>query len=138
MELKQWLNRGYEISKRLAVKRAYLESLGNVISNYEARNIDRDNVENSAETLAIRWSETQKEVNELKRKLAKIDFEVDTELRKLKSSNEYSVMFLRYVRRLSWEDIADSLNYSKQSVFRFNKDGLENLERVNCYRIYED
>lgn len=138
MELKQWLNRGYEISKRLAVKRAYLESLGNVISNYEAREIDRDNVENSAETLAIRWSETQKEVNELKRKLAKIDFEVDTELRKLKSSNEYSVMFLRYVRRLSWEDIADSLNYSKQSVFRFNKDGLENLERVNCYRIYED
>lgn len=138
MELKQWLNRGYMVEKKLKIKRAYLESLGNTISNYEPREIDRDNPENSAETTAIRWSEANREVNDLKRKLLNIDREVDDELRKLTSTNEYIVLFCRYVRRLSWEEVAEATNYSKRHVIRIYQEGIENLDRITCYRTWED
>lgn len=138
MELKQWLNRGYMVEKKLKIKRAYLESLGNTISNYEPREIDRDNPENSAETIAISWSEANREVNDLKRKLLNIDREVDDELRKLTSTNEYIVLFCRCIRRLSWEEVAEATNYSKRHVIRIYQEGIENLDRITCYRTWED
>lgn len=138
MELKQWLNRGYAISKKLDIKRAYLESLGNTISNYEPREIDRDNPENSAETIAIRWSEANRDVDELRRKLLKIDREVDDMLRKLDKANEYTVLFCRFVRRLSWEDVAEATNYSRRHVIRLYQDGIEDLDRITCYQNWED
>ena len=138
MELKDWLNRGYGISKRLTIKKAYLESLGNIISNYEPREIDRDQVENSSETIAIRWSETNREVDELKRRLLKIDLETDRVLRKLKDSNQYQVLFCRYVRRLTWDEIAEATNYSKPRVFSLHREGKEELDRITCYQEWED
>lgn len=138
MELKEWLNRGYSVSKKLDIKRAYMESLGNTISNYEPREIDRDNPENSAETIMIRWSETKKEVDELKLKLLAIDQDVDHQLRKLQNPSEYAVLFCRYVRRLSWDDVAEATSYSKPRVFALHREGIANLDRITSYQTWEE
>lgn len=138
MELKQWLNRGYMVEKKLKIKRAYLESLGNAISNYEPREIDHDNPENSAETIALRWCEAKREVDELKRRLLNIDKQVETELKKLDSDNEYTILFCRHILRMQWEDVAKATNYSKRHIIRIYNEGVEDLDRITFYQSWEN
>ena len=138
MELREWLNRGYDCYKKLLIKQAHLESLGNAISNYEPREIDKDCPENSTETTFIRWSELKKEVDELSYKLLKIDRDTDAELKKLTDPNKYVVLYCRYVRRLSWNDVAKATNLSKQWTFTLHREGIEDLERINGYKVWEE
>ena len=137
MELKQWLNRGYEISKKLAVKKGHMETIGSVISNYEPREIDAAPGGNSSEMNFIRWSELKKEVDELQFKLLKIDRDVDKVLKLLKNPNEYVVLYSRYIRRLSWQEISEASKYSEQHTYRLHKDGIEHLDQITGFRDWE-
>lgn len=127
MTPKDWLNRGYNIYKRLQVKQAHLDTLANVVSRYGVREIETYHAENVSETTFIKWSETKKEVEDMERSLAQIDKEVDEALKLLTNPNEYAVLFCRYIRRLPWEAVADACHYSKQSVFRFHADGVRHI-----------
>lgn len=138
MELKQYLNRAWSVYKKLSVKKAHLDSLSNVISKYGEREIETYPSGNSSETQAIRWSELKKECDELEWRLLSIDRETDSILKKLTNSNQYQVLYLRYVRRLSWDDIPDLLHYSKQNVYKLHKDGLDELDRLTEYRDWTD
>ena len=73
MILKEYINRGWNVYKKLLVKRANLDSIANVISKYGEREIETYPSGNSSESQAIRWSELKKEVEELEFKLASID-----------------------------------------------------------------
>lgn len=137
MELKQWLNRGYEISRKLAVKKAHMETIGSVISNYEPKEIDAAPSGNSSELNFLRWSELKKEVDELSFKLLKIDREVDKVLKKLEHPNEYMILYCRYIRRLSWKEISEASNYSEQHTYKMHHDGIENLDRITGFRDWE-
>ena len=68
----------------------------------------------------------------------RIDRQVDRELKRLKSSSEYAVLYCRYIRRLSWEDIPKATNYSKARVFSLHRDGIEDLDKITCYQDWED
>ncbi len=138
MELKQYINRAWTIYKKLQVKKAHLDSLSNVISKYGEREIETYPSGNSSETVALRWSELKKECDELSFKLVKIDRETDDILKLLTNPSQYQVLYLRYIRRLSWDDIPKACNYSKQSVYRFHKEGLEELERLTGYTDWTD
>lgn len=138
MELKQWLNRGYEISKKLAVKKGHMETIGSVISNYEPREIEAAPGGNSSEINFIRWSEMKKEVDELQFRLITIDREVDQVLKNLENPNEYVVLYSRYIRRLTWKEIIEALQYSEQHTFKLHKEGVENLDRITGFKDWED
>jgi len=138
VELKQWLNRGYEISKKLAVKKGHMETIGSVISNYEPREIEAAPGGNSSEINFIRWSEMKKEVDELQFRLITIDREVDQVLKNLENPNEYVVLYSRYIRRLTWKEIIEALQYSEQHTFKLHKEGVENLDRITGFKDWED
>lgn len=133
MELRQYINRAWSVYKKLLVKKAHLDSLSNVISKYGEREIETYPDGNSSETTAIRWSELKKECEELEYKLLCIDRETDSLLQKLPNPDQYMILYLRYVRRLSWADIPNVCNYSEQSVYRLHKDGLNELDRLTGY-----
>lgn len=137
MELKQWLNRGYAIAKKLTILKAHMESIGNVISNYEPREIEAMPNSNTSEANFIRWSELKKQVDELNFQLLKIDRETDKELRKLQNPNQYTVLYCRYIRRLSWRQISEVTRYSEQNTYKLHKDGVESLDRITCYKDWE-
>lgn len=138
MILKEYINRGWNVYKKLLVKRANLDSIANVISKYGEREIETYPSGNSSESQAIRWSELKKEVEELEFKLASIDRETDGLLQKLQNSSQYQVLYLRYVGRLSWADIPNACSYSEQSVFRLHREGLDELDRLTGFQDWED
>ena len=135
MTPKEWLNRGFNIYKRLQVKRAHLETLNNVVSRYGAREIENYHAENVSETTFIKWSETKTAVEKMERDLLAIDKEVEEALGLLSNPNEYAVLYCRYVRRLTWQEIADALKYSEASVFRHHKEGVEHIGRLIYMRL---
>lgn len=138
MELKQYLNRAWPVYKKLLVKKAHLDSISNVISKYGEREIESYPSGNSSETQAIRWSELKKECDDLEYRLLRIDRQTDSVLKQLLNPSQYQVLYLRYVCRLSWDDIPETLHYSKQNVFKLHKIGLEELERITGYQEWED
>lgn len=138
MELRRWLNRGYDIYKTLAVKKAHMDSLSNVISNYSPRETTTDSIANSSETAFLRWSELKKETDELCYKLRIIDHNTNEAIKKLSKEQLYTVLYLRYIRRMSWKEIPDIMEYSKQSVFRIHSEAINELERINAYKDWEN
>lgn len=138
MELKQYINRAWAIYKKLLVKKAHLDSLSNVISKYGEREIETYPTGNSSETMALRWSELKKDCDELEWRLLCIDRETDEILKKLSNPSQYQVLYLRYVRRLSWGDIPEALHYSQQNVYKLHKAGLDELDRLTGYADWTD
>jgi DNA-directed RNA polymerase specialized sigma subunit len=123
MKTRDYLNRGFQLSRRLEVKKAARDSLGKVISRYEANETQTDH-RNTSEDTAIRWSELQKEIEEMESTLRRIDKETDEIISQLPNANEYAVLYCRFIRRLSWKEVAKETRYSEQHVFRLYQDGL--------------
>ena len=138
MELKAWLNRGWSVHKKLLIKKAHLESLGSAISNYEPKEIDLSPVQNSSETTMLMWSDLKKDIDELSYQLLKIDRDTDKVLKLCADVNQYMVLYCRYIRRLSWDDVTEVMNYAKSYVFELHRKGIEELDRITCYKEWEE
>jgi hypothetical protein len=134
MTTKEWLNRGFETYRRLQLKNARLESLGNIISRYEGREIETYHSENSSESTFLTWSETKREVEQLEARLYAIDRETKDAIGLLNNPNEYEILFLRYVMRLKWEEIEKATKYSRSHVFRLWNDGVDHVGEA-AYRM---
>jgi DNA-directed RNA polymerase specialized sigma subunit len=137
MTTKEWLNRGFDIWRRLEVKKAYLETLGNVVSRYGEREIETYHAENVSEVTFIKWSETKKEVNQLESKLFDIDQVTKKAIERLHNPNEYAVLYCRYIMRKNWKDVAKICDYSEPSMFRLHREGVEHLGAV-AYDLIEE
>ena len=124
MTTREWLNRGFAISRALAVKKASRDTLANIIGRYEVNESQTDHG-NSAEDTAIKWSECQREIERLEIELRSIDIETNEVLSHLDNLHEYDVLFCRYIRRLSWVEIAKATNYSQQHVYKLHSDGVK-------------
>ena len=112
MTTKEWLNRGFDIWRRLEVKKAYLETLGNVVSRYGEREIETYHAENVSEV-------TKKAIE------------------RLHNPNEYAVLYCRYIMRKNWKDVAKICDYSEPSVLRLHREGVEHLGAV-AYDLIEE
>ena len=139
MTTREWLNRGYQLSRRLEIKKAYRDSLANVISRYETSESQSDHTRNVSEDTFIRWSETQREIEQMELKLRNIDTATDEIIRKIENSDEYVVLFCRYIRRLPWSEVANVVGYSSQHVYRLHADGVKAcdnyMESVNFFAL---
>lgn len=135
MTTKEWLNRGFEIWKRLQIQKAHLETLDNVVSRYGEREIETYHAENLSEVTFIKWSEIKKEVETMERDLYQIDKETKEALELLHNPNEYAVLYCRYIMRKSWEDTAQICRYSKRQTFRIHSEGVDHLGALIYGRI---
>ena len=110
-----------------SILKAQRDSIANVISRYDSDGAQSDH-KNSAESSAIRWSEAQREIERVEAQLNNIDLETLEVLRCLTNVNEYTVLYQRYVKRLSWKDIQKATDYSEPHVFKLHADGLKVCE----------
>ena len=70
---------------------------------------------------------TDIEIKELEKELSgKVNLLIET-IDNLESIDEKTVLTLRYVQDISWDKIEEKTCYSRTSVFRFHRNGLENL-----------
>lgn len=128
MTTMEWLNRGFQLSRRLEVKKASRDSLANIISRYEASETQSDHG-NTAEDTAIKWSECQREIERMELELRTIDIETNEVLGNLENKNEYTVLYCRYIKRLTWKEISEATNYSQQHVYKLHTDGVKGCTR---------
>ena len=140
MTTREWLNRGYQLSRRLEIKKAYRDTLANVISRYETNESQNDHTRNVSEDTFIRWSETQRSIEQMELKLRNVDKITDEIISKIDNSDEYAVLFCRYIRRLPWQEVAKVVGYSTQHVFKLHSDGVkacnEYMESINFFRDF--
>ena len=108
----------------------YYELMSDTISgpNYDAEHIDKTR---DLDAPFVKWVikkiDTEAEVAKLEDELViKVDALMET-IDKLESTDEKTVLMLRYVNNLSWDDIANKTNYSESSIFRFHRLGLQNI-----------
>lgn len=51
-------------------------------------------------------------------------------------ANEYGALHRHYIQHMTWEEVAESMQYSTMQIWRFRKSGLEHLKGViECYTI---
>lgn len=127
---KEWLNRGFNKWRRLDIKRAHLETLGNIVSRYDAREVETYHNDNTSESVALTWSELKKEVDTLTLELAQIDAETDKAISRLNNPTEYAVLYNRYIRRQSWQAVAQTLNYSLAYVYEVHAVAVDHVGEV--------
>lgn len=129
MTVREWLNRNYKLAKELETKSACLETIINITSK-----TDRDFIvghsDNSQEIKFMRWSSLKEEVEHLTKEVEAVDKETDFILRHLEDSDEYRVLYCRYVRRMEWRDIKSTFGYSKSSMFRAHNDGINHVANL--------
>lgn len=126
MTTREWLNRGFALSRRLEIKKATRDTLANVISHYSTDEAKTDHTRNTSEDTMIRWSETQREIERLELELRIIDKETEQVIKQLQNSNEYVVLYCRYIKRLSWKEVQKAVTFSSQHVFKLHADGVRN------------
>ena len=73
-------------------------------------------------------------------KLRNVDKITDEIISKIDNSDEYAVLFCRYIRRLPWSEVAKVVGYSTQHVFRLHADGVkacdDYMESINFFRDF--
>lgn len=96
--------------------------------NYDAERIDKTR---DLDAPFVKWIlkklDAEAEIKELENELSgKVNLLIET-IDNLESIDEKTVLTLRYVQDLSWDKIEEKTCYSRTSVFRFHRNGLENL-----------
>ena len=96
--------------------------------NYDAERIDKTR---DLDAPFVKWIlkklDAEAEIKELENELSgKVNLLIET-IDNLESIEEKTVLTLRYVQDLSWDKIEEKTCYSRTSVFRFHRNGLENL-----------
>lgn len=125
MTTREWLNRGFTLSRRLAVLTATRDTLANMISRYETDGSQVDHSKNRSEDTFIRWSEAQKEIERVELELRNIDQETKGVIENVTNENERAVLTCRYVYRLAWSEVQKATGYSEQHVFKLHADGVK-------------
>ena len=125
MTTREWLNRGFSLSRRLEVLKATRDTLANVIARYETDGVKAERSRNRNEDIFIRWSEAQKEIERVELELRHVDAETKEVIGKVENENERAVLLCRYVYRLTWAEVQKATKYSEQHVFKLHSDGIK-------------
>ena len=125
MTTREWLNRGFALSRRVAILTATRDTLANTISRYEKDEAKSDHTRNTTEDTFIRWSEAQREIERIELELRHVDNETKAVIDKLDDERERTVLICRYVYRLAWSEVQKATGYSQQHVFKLHADGVK-------------
>ena len=125
MTTREWLNRGFALSRRLVVLKATRDTLVNTISRYETNESQSDHTRNSSEDTFIKWSEAQREIERIELELRNVDHETKGVIENLTNERERSVLTCRYIYRLTWSEVQKATGYSEQHVFKLHADGVK-------------
>lgn len=80
-----------------------------------------------AEYAAILDGEIER-LKEERLKRAKLCRDIEDRIRRMKDENEQRVLRLRYIKGLTWEQVAVEMGYSWKQVHRFHAKALENFK----------
>lgn len=125
--VQSWLNRGYPLSLKLEAKKNHLLAL-DCRGSGELNEIQRQKADgNREEVREVEKSYLRQEIEKMQKELDQIDRSVDEALKHLNDGFQYQILYSRFVRRISWDKIAEETDRSKSYLYQVRREALEIL-----------
>ena len=125
--VQSWLNRGYPLSLKLEAKKNHLLAM-DCRGTGELNEIQRQKADgNREEVREVEKSYLRQEIEKMQKELDQIDRSVDEALKHLNDGFQYQILYSRFVRRISWDKIAEETDRSKSYLYQVRREALEIL-----------
>ncbi len=140
-DIEEWLEQVAKLDQLIIGKLAERDRLMSLATNVSAKLPDGMPYSNTGiasrkvENAVVELTMLSEEIKELISKFNNLKKEVTETIEKL-PCNEYAVLHRRYIRYMTWDEIACDLNYSSMQVWRIKKKAIKNLKDVmKCYEM---
>ena len=137
-DVEEWLEQVAKLDQLIIGKLAERERLMSLATNITTKPMDgmphsnTGTVSRKVENAVVELTMLSNETDALIHKFTNLKNEVVKTLEKL-PHNEYAVLHRRYIRYMTWEEIASDLNYSTIQVWRIKKKALKILkDEMKC------
>ena len=133
--VEKWLNQVRKMDELIDAKIAERGRLNEIATNISARPLDgmpynnTGTVSQTMQNAVASIIDLEKEIDRLIDKYVDYKAQVVKALEQLPTV-QYGVMHRHYIRYMTWEQVAEDMNYSTVQVWRIRKKALKNLEDV--------
>ena len=134
MDVEKWLEKVKKLDELIDAKIVERDRLFALATSLSPKPFDdmphnKSVVKNPMEETVIKLIEMGHQINKLIDKYVDHKKEVIKSLEKLPAT-EYGVLHRRYIQYMSFDDIANEMGYSRQTIWRYWKKGLNILKDV--------
>lgn len=140
-DVEEWLEQVAKLDQLIIGKLAERDRLVSLATNVSAKLPDgmpysnTGMVSRKVENAVVELTMLSEEIDALIYKFNNLKKEVTETIEKL-PCDEYAVLHRRYIRYMTWDDIALDMGYSTMQIWRIQKKAKKNLKDViKCYEM---
>ena len=131
-EAKKYLSQVFGLNQRIESKLGQIEDLHDLATNATVTYSDMPRNPNKGhsrlEDAVIQMIELETEINQDMIKLVELKKDIIRRIKAVESSELQTVLELRYLSYMRWEEIAIELGYGIDNVFRLHRNALDEIE----------
>ena len=135
-EVKEWLNKAYNIDKEIEEERKEIQRLDEVKESVSGVDTTKPNVQSSSpksagfENRVIRIDEIQQSIKDRIVEKEEIKEEITKTINMLDDHYQRKVIILRHLNYLDWYEIEYEMNYSRMQCFRIYNQAIKNIRTI--------
>ena len=134
MDLEQYFNGIWKLEREIEImnqeKREYMELATKMTSSVGDERVQTSSGGDKTGTIAVKIADKSMEIVAAIHRLAQYKESVSSYIKLLNNMEYRKILTMRYVRSMSVQDVADSLGYSRRTVYRKQKDALEEMQEI--------
>lgn len=105
-----------------------IESLMHGVRSIKTPEIPKGSEQSDLSNLFARLSEIQNNLEIERKKQIGLYISIKSSIDSLEDEDEKNILFFRYIKRLSWWDVADKTGFSERQVYRIHGEALKHLK----------
>jgi DNA-directed RNA polymerase specialized sigma subunit len=134
MNIKNFLNQAYYLELKIQANRQELTQLrelaASIKSNFPSGDkVQSGSIKNSLEDTAARIADFESVILADVRRCVKLKRKIYLMIHRIPDERSRLILQQRYIKNLSWKQIADNMGYDVSSVFKLHKEALKQLQK---------
>lgn len=133
-EAKKYLSQAFGLNQRIESKLGQIEELHDLVAKAKAtvtysdvpKNPNRDG--SRMEDAVIKIVDLESEINQDMIQLVELKKDIIERIKAVESTELQTILELRYLSYMRWEEIAIELGYGIDNVFRLHRNALDEIE----------
>ena len=138
MKEKEFLSQPFKLDRDIRYKRKLLESMKEhtPCSSMVISDMPRapHNPKSSVERAALRVVELEDEIEEETERLEELKDEVTSVIRGIGNTELETLLEMRYILFMEWDEISRSFGYASNNIFRRHREALRRIKVPSAYR----
>ncbi len=134
MNAREFLSTAFNLNEEIKVKEEEIERLEDMLSYRSpilGERVTKSNNLNITEELICKIADFKESLTKNVLELFDLRTCILDEINKVENSKTRMVLFLRYIKLCSWEEISAETNYGIRQVYNIHNKGLEELDVIN-------